>query len=640
MKRPLFWTGAIFLSSLAVFLRLTPLYAALSALALIAFAVFLSSNKLKLRRVMLFFCAAILGAAAAFGYSTAKNAYLAPIIASEYADIVMVSDDFDNTVGYRRITGKALITVGDFTRTADITVWGYFDDPPAPGEMLSVRGKAASPLVYSAKELLSPPEEAPFKFTAFRLKAQSRISQRIFDLSFDDSCSGVLSALLTGDRSHIPDSVTGAFRKSSLSHLLAISGMHIVLISAAVQGLFCPIMGEKRSILLSTLICWCFACIAGLGVSVIRACVMITVMNLGGCFRRKSDTLTSLMLSAIIIALFSPEALFSASFLLSFSAVMGLAVFAPKAKPESGIFSSIKQSIGVSAAAQLGTLPVCALLFRTVPLIGIFANIAAVWLLWPIMLLGIAGVLLGFILPFAAEILLLPSLIIIKLLLFIANAFAAVPFSSESIREYWQLIWLIAASLLIIITFCRAPKGFCRRLALALIAAVYLSAAVFSVCLDKDRAYLLLFEDFDCCAVIKSGHALIFGSAENTYQLYDIENAFTRLGVQRLDGVIVTRHEQLNYMTVSLADQFGCEAVFAEGDRYYSQLCRSAGLKLYHLPADGKFFGKVTYIPAESGFELTFESGKILKSGGKYVIIGRYHPMLPIDGVLCAEIDI
>lgn len=632
MKRPLFWTGAAFLSSLAVFLRLSPPIALLLALLSAFFAAILSSEKLTLRRALLFMLAALFGAAAALGYSAAKNAYLAPVISSEQADIVMICDDFDRSTGHRSITGKALITAEKITRRADITVWGYFEEPPVPGEVTAFRAKLSEPLVYSMSEALSLPENPPFKFTSFRLKMQNYLSQRIFSLSFDDDCGGILSALLTGDRSHIPSSVNSAFRKSSLSHLLAISGMHIVLISAAAQGVFRRLLGEQRANLVSVLICWAFACLAGLGVSVIRACLMITVVNLGGCFGRKADTLTSLMLSALIITLSSPEAVFSASFLLSFSAVLGLAVFAPKQSGRGGVLDMLKQSVGVSAAAQVGTLPVTAILFKTVSLVGIPANLAAVWLLQPIMLLGIAGLLAGFILPFAAEHLLIPSLLQIKLLVFIADSFAAVPYASEPFCEYWQFAWLALSVVLTVAVFCRAPKGFCRQAAIALSAAVYLTMAVFSSMLDRNSIYALTFEQSDCCAVISGDRAVLFGSAEEPYQLRAIENIFSQIGVQKLDGVIIEKPEQLNSSTVSLMKNFDCDVVYAENDRYYSQLCRLADAKLCQLPADGVFFGRVSYIPTQSGFELRFADSKILKTDGKCDIIGRYHLMPPVKG--------
>lgn len=592
---------------MAVFLRLNAALAAVLAVVFALFAAFLGGNGVNLRRISLLICCSVLGAAAALGYNAAKAAYLAPITDSDTANIVMTVTDFDRSAGYRRVKGRALITANGKERVAEISAWGYFDEPPQPGETLRFSGKATKPLSYSIKKALTPPEQSPFKFTAARLRVQNTLSQRIYSLSFDDESGGVLSALLTGDRSFIPKTITNDFRKSSLSHLLAISGMHIVLISEAAQMLFGKSLGKKKSVLLSTLVCWGFAALSGLGVSVIRACIMITIVNLAQCIRRQSDTLTSLMIAALIITIFSPESLFSASFLLSFSAVCGIAVFAPKHNENAGIIAAIKQSVGISAAAQIGTLPVCAVLFKTVPLIGILANLAAVWLLTPIMLTGIAGVLLGFILPFAAKYLLIPSLLLIKLLKLIAHIFAAVPFSSEGFCEYWQFAWLILSAVLLVIVFCRAPKGFARSFSVSLCAAVYLTAAVFSLALTKDNVDTIRFEQSESIAVIKGGHAVLFGSVENSYQLYDIENAFAQYNVQKLDGIVISSHEQLNSATLSLMRDNDCDAVFAKADRFTAQFCRSAGVTLCQFPEGNRFFGDVLYIPSESGFQLRFD---------------------------------
>lgn len=648
MKRPLFWIGIAFLSSTAAFLRLDIPLAAAASLLIWLSVLFLSSDKPTIGRAALFLFCCALGGGWALGYSTERAAYLAPVTqASQQAAITMTVTDHDVSSGYRKISGRALISANGVSSSADIELWGYFDDDISRGDTLCCVAKSTSPLKFSLEKLLPAPENPPFPLTAARLRLQKAVSDRIYCLLGGSDEGGVLCALISGDKSRIAADVTADFRKSSLSHLLVISGMHMVLINSACLAVLSRIMPQRAALLASAAICWCFAAVSGFGVSVMRACIMMTIMNAAQCFGRKSDTLTSLMAAALIVTISDPEALFSASFLLSFSAVAGIAVLGgglscsqPQNGRRNGLAAIMQQNAKTAAAAQLGTLPVCALLFKSVPLLGIFANLAAVWLLQPVMISGLLGLILGFILPLAASVLLLPAKLLIRLMIFIAHCFAAIPFSAEGFCESWQLLWLLLSFILAAVVICRAPKGCVKRLAACLCAAVYLTMSVFSLCLSVRTADILIFEQSGCAAIIKNGRALLFGAPQNSYELYEIENAFSQLGVVSLDAVIPENSEQIGYTALSLMQSSGCTAVCAEADRYLAVFCRGAGIGLYRPPQNEQLFGSIGCRLTNSGYELSFEGCKLLKSEGKYDIIGKYTPAQAVNGALRARITV
>ncbi|MBQ4037578.1 MAG: ComEC/Rec2 family competence protein [Clostridia bacterium] len=222
-----------------------------------------------------------------------------------------------------------------------------------------------------------------------------------------------LSAILLGERSGLPASLSEAFRRTASSHLLAISGLHVTTIMGflyfaarafridrrAVNGIAVP------TVLLLILL-------TGLSVSVIRAGVMMLMTLLAYFSRRKSDPTTALFLAALLIVLWEPRAVFSASFLLSFLSTLSiLTVSAPLSaylesllggKKTKGTWERLLMRLCalfllpvlMAAASFLFTLPVQFLLFEetcllapiyAVILIPLFAPCLVLGLLWAVL---------------------------------------------------------------------------------------------------------------------------------------------------------------------------------------------------------------------------------------------------------------
>ena len=147
----------------------------------------------------------------------------------------------------------------------------------------------------------------------------------------NEETSGILSALSIGDRSELDESITRDFRRAGLSHMLAISGMHLSVIMGCIV-MFADLFSlDKRwSSAVVIVICICYIFIAGASSSILRAGIMFIIMSMGSLFRRPSDSLTNLMLSVTLIVLFSPSAVFDTGLILSFTATLGIIVVVGK----------------------------------------------------------------------------------------------------------------------------------------------------------------------------------------------------------------------------------------------------------------------------------------------------------------------
>lgn len=148
----------------------------------------------------------------------------------------------------------------------------------------------------------------------------------------------IAAALVTGDRSYIPHKLRQSFVDAGLAHILAISGLHLSLIAGLIFLLlrrfmclwpifFMNFPVKKASACLAIIASMFYMAIANFGIPVQRSFIMIALAMLAVCLDRTAFSMRSLALAAFTILIFSPESLLSASFQLSFAAVLGLLAF-------------------------------------------------------------------------------------------------------------------------------------------------------------------------------------------------------------------------------------------------------------------------------------------------------------------------
>lgn len=145
----------------------------------------------------------------------------------------------------------------------------------------------------------------------------------------------IAAALITGDRSGIHPHIRQAFTDAGLAHILAISGLHLTLVAGLVFLVFrrslalIPYFAEnypikKWTALLVILATFTYLAISGFGIPGQRAFVMITLVMVGILLDRNPLSMRLVTIAASLILLLRPESLLSASFQLSFAAVVGL----------------------------------------------------------------------------------------------------------------------------------------------------------------------------------------------------------------------------------------------------------------------------------------------------------------------------
>ena len=136
--------------------------------------------------------------------------------------------------------------------------------------------------------------------------------------------SGIYKGILLGDKSDIESDTRSLYKMAGISHLLAISGLHISLIGYFVYRTLRKIMGLYPSGIFTFTIILCYGNMIGENISAKRAIIMFGVSLLAKLIGRTYDILSALTLAFIVIIYTNPLAIFNSGMLLSFGAILGI----------------------------------------------------------------------------------------------------------------------------------------------------------------------------------------------------------------------------------------------------------------------------------------------------------------------------
>ncbi len=224
--------------------------------------------------------------------------------------------------------------------------------------------------------------------------------------NYSPEVMNVIKALLLGQRQDMDKDIYQDYIDAGVVHILAISGLHIGILFYILTLLLKPLThfnkkGKLMQLLFILSFLWCFAVIAGLSASVVRAVVMFSFVSIGLYFNRNANTFNSIAVSMLALLLVKPAFLFDVGFQLSYAAVFAIVWMQP-------LYRKIKISkykainyfadvVVISLVAQLGVLPLSLYYFNQFPILFPIANIVAIPLVTVILITGIIVLALNFI---------------------------------------------------------------------------------------------------------------------------------------------------------------------------------------------------------------------------------------------------
>ncbi len=259
---------------------------------------------------------------------------------------------------------------------ADFTGFDY-------GQYLQRQGISGTAIVYSGywRKLLQP-STPTFKMQALMLREQ--IVKKFRTWSLEDDVLAIISALTVGDKSKLTREIKATYNAAGVSHILALSGLHIGILSMILSWLFYPLRrvcgGKWIASFLIVGLLWGFAFLSGLSPSVIRAVTMFSAYVVASIFSEdRFSGFSALTLTAFIMLIYQPMYLFDVGFQLSFMAVLGIFLFYPLIDSlfvvRNKIVAYLWNIISLSLAAQLATLPLILYYFGTFPVYFLLSNL-------------------------------------------------------------------------------------------------------------------------------------------------------------------------------------------------------------------------------------------------------------------------
>ena len=252
-------------------------------------------------------------------------------------------------------------------------------------------------------------------------------------------------------------------RDAGLTHIIAVSGYNLTILVRFSKRLLKK-QSRYQILTASGLLVTTFVLITGMSPSILRASIVVALLQLSWFYGRKIHPLVLLSLSAALSVLIDPFQLWrSVGWYLSFAAFFGVIIMAPLMVPKKREKSIFALLIAESTSAGLMTLPIIAAVFGRVSVVGILANVLVTPLVPLAMLLSFIAGLAGWLLPALSGWFALPARFLLTYMLDIANLVSRMPGARLSFNvNNWVLAgtYVLLCGGLWVLYKRRKPKSF------------------------------------------------------------------------------------------------------------------------------------------------------------------------------------
>ena len=216
----------------------------------------------------------------------------------------------------------------------------------------------------------------------------------ILEKELDGSTLAIAKALIIGDKSLLDQETKNSFGATGAMHVLAVSGLHIGIISQLLLFIFqffSKVIQRRNAVIFVVILLWIYALLTGFSPSVVRAVFMFTVLmsaqEMGGNY----SPINTLFFTAFVLALINPFVLYDIGFQLSYLAMLGIfTLYKPIVawyKPKNKVLNYLWQGSAIGFAAQAMTVPLTLYYFHQFPNYFALTNLG---------IMGISTVAMGF----------------------------------------------------------------------------------------------------------------------------------------------------------------------------------------------------------------------------------------------------
>ncbi|MGN8225548.1 DNA internalization-related competence protein ComEC/Rec2 [Gracilimonas sp. BCB1] len=416
---------------------------------------------------------------------------------------------------------------------------------------------------------------------------------KLVDKNFDTQTSHIAKALLIGYKQELDSESKMAFARAGLSHIMAVSGLHVGFIIAPfwiiIPYFWTKKHGRKVGLLLLILILFSYAGITGFSPSVMRASVMAGFLTYGKLFHKINDSINLTAAAALVLLIINPSQLFDIGFQLSFSAVLIILLILPVIQNLLPYWVRVRwyskplMVVIVSLVVQFGLYPLQVYYFGEISLVSPIANALFVPFLGVVVPLSLVALFVTAVIPSAGFVLNYPSYIFLGWMSDFVNMVAE-----------WDWAWTTASlsSNLIFFLWLFLILSIAAWYTSALrwkLAAVFLATACLILSLntiEKLQSAPLRVTFFD----VGQGDAALLHTPNGKHILIDagvwspgynsgksvIIPHLKSAGIRKLDAIILS-HPHADHIggIIDLMESIPVDVIYNSGYRYESNLYQS-----------------------------------------------------------------
>ena len=291
--------------------------------------------------------------------------------------------------------------------------------------------------------------------------------KRILNRTFPEDVAGFAKALLLGDRTGIGYELETAFKISGISHIIAVSGLHVSILFSVIYLLTFRRRGLTALIGIPCLLL--FAAVAGFTPSITRAVVMQCLLMLSRLCEKEYDPPTSLAFACFVMLAVDPLVITSVSFQLSTACMAGIFLFSKRIRAwilddkrfgrYTGRFVRwFSATVSVTLSSMVFTTPLVAYYFGAVSLVGVVTNLLTLWITTYVFYGILAVCVLGFISTPAAAVVAAIVAWPARYILAAAELLSMIPMAAVYTKSVYIVLWLVFAYVLLGIYLCMRQK--------------------------------------------------------------------------------------------------------------------------------------------------------------------------------------
>ena len=382
---------------------------------------------------------------------------------------------------------------------------------------------------------------------------------------FSPDTAALLQGVLLGRSQSLSDRLKFAYQNTGAYHFIAVSGMHLTILSGLCYWLFRFFLGRRGRGIATLLVIWLFVLFTGCPASALRSGVMLTVLILGGLFRQEGDGLISLSIAGIVIVMIQPFAALDLGFLMSFCATLGILTLSRplldrlsaalqkrldrhRHQKQFGLFRRLAKGVQwvtapfvVAFGANLMLLPLLVLNYRYYSLWSIPASLLLAIFSTPLLWLGmVLLVCLG--LGTAPAFLTLPLEWLADTLDRCLFSMASVPWMVLGAEEIpWQ-VWSILVFLLALLAAAHPTRKVATWCLTAAGATLILIVTFFSISLQGQTSLYFASDGYCTDLVVMQGRsAIVLAGREDGYLHQTTYDLLRRKGVWQLETLVILR---------------------------------------------------------------------------------------------------